>query len=123
MQDNIPPPLRDELVVDRLSALQIKPSHDALKKESQDLEIQVRQIQDALDTLLRIQQRSVEASLYNKANELQEDISMKRFDLRVARIHLAAINSQVRGYSRNPSDKCLATYSRDRYTGFLKSDP
>jgi len=39
--------------------------------------------------------RSVEASLYNKANELQEDISLKRFDLRVAQIHLAAVKAQV----------------------------
>lgn len=33
--------------------------------------------------------------MYNKANELQEDISMKRFDLRVAQIHLAAVRAQV----------------------------
>jgi hypothetical protein len=39
--------------------------------------------------------RSLESSLYNKANELQEDISMKRFDLRVAQIHLAAVRAQV----------------------------
>ncbi|CAH1984117.1 unnamed protein product [Acanthoscelides obtectus] len=93
--ENIPPPLRDELVVDRLSALHLKPSHDALKHESQELETQVRQIRDALDTLVRVQQRSVEAALYNKANELQEDISMKRFDLTVAQLHLSAINAQV----------------------------
>ena len=94
-QDSIPPPLKDELVIDRLSAVQVRPSHDALKKEATDLEVQIRQIQEALDTLLRIQQRSVEANLFNKANEIQEDISMKRFDLRVAQIHLRAINSQV----------------------------
>ncbi|XP_063929382.1 uncharacterized protein LOC135141810 isoform X5 [Zophobas morio] len=92
--DNIPPPLKDELVIDRLSAVQVKPSHDVLRKEAADLEAQIRQIQDALETLVRIQQRSVEAALYNKANELQEDISMKRFDLRVAQIHLSAINAQ-----------------------------
>ena len=33
--------------------------------------------------------------MYNKANELQEDISMKRFDLRVAQIHLGAVRAQV----------------------------
>ncbi|KAL1498131.1 hypothetical protein ABEB36_008982 [Hypothenemus hampei] len=97
--ENIPPPLKDELVIDQLSAVQIKPSHDALSKESDDLRVQIRQIQDALDTLVRIQQRSVDASLYNKANELQEDISMKRFDLRVAQIHLSAINSQKELFS------------------------
>lgn len=97
-QENIPPPLKDELVIDRLSAVQVRPSHDALRKEANELEGQIRQIQDALDTLIRIQQRSVEAALFNKANELQEDISMKRFDLRVAQIHLRAINSQVEIY-------------------------
>lgn len=97
-QDNIPPPLKDELVIDRLSALQVKPSYDALRKEAADLDTQIRQIQDALDTLLRIQQRSLEASLFNKANEIQEDISMKRFDLRVAQIHLRAINFQVSNF-------------------------
>ncbi|VEN64192.1 unnamed protein product [Callosobruchus maculatus] len=97
--ENIPPPLRDELVVDRLSALHLKPSHDALKHESQELETQVRQIRDALDTLVRVQQRSVEAALYNKANELQEDISMKRFDLTVAQLHLSAINAQKELFS------------------------
>ena len=39
--------------------------------------------------------RSLESNLYNKANELQEDISMKRFDLRVAQIHLGAVKAQV----------------------------
>lgn len=81
--------------MDRLASIQIKPSHEALKKEAGELEIQIKQIQDALDTLIRIQQRSLESNLYNKVNELQEDISMKRFDLRVAQVHLSAINSQV----------------------------
>lgn len=98
MQDNIPPPLKDQLVLDRLSAVQVQPAHEALRKESADLEAQIRQIQDSLDTLLRIQQRSLESALYNKVNELQEDISMKRFDLRVAQMHLSAINSQVTHY-------------------------
>lgn len=94
-QENIPPPLKDELVIDRLSAVQVRPSNDALRKEAGELEAQIRQIQDALDTLVRIQQRSVDSALYNKANELQEDISMKKFDLRVAQMHLRAISAQV----------------------------
>ncbi|XP_031355893.1 SH3 and cysteine-rich domain-containing protein 2-like isoform X8 [Photinus pyralis] len=94
INDNVPPPLKDQLVIDRLSAVQVQPAHDALKKESADLDAQIRQIQDSLETLLRIQQRSLESALYNKVNEIQEDISMKRFDLRVAQMHLSAINSQ-----------------------------
>ncbi|CAH1154321.1 unnamed protein product [Phaedon cochleariae] len=121
--ENIPPPLKDELVIDRLSAVQIKPSHEALRKESQDLELQIRQIQDAVDTLLRVQQRSVEASLYNKANELQEDISMKRFDLAVAQIHLSAINSQKELFAHKlegdtvPRERKLSSVS----TGSMKN--
>ena len=39
--------------------------------------------------------RSLESQLYNKANEVQEDISGKRFDQMVAQIHLAAVRAQV----------------------------
>lgn len=39
--------------------------------------------------------RSLESQLFNKVNELQEDISMKRFDLRSAQIQLAAVRAQV----------------------------
>lgn len=91
--------MKDELVVDRLASIQVKPSHEALRKESTELEAQIKQTQDALDTLVRIQQRSLESNLFNKVNELQEDISMKRFDLRVAQIHLSAISSQVSRYT------------------------
>ncbi len=45
--------------------------------------------------LVRTQQRGIDSSLYNKANELQEDISMKKFDLRAKQIHLAAVRAQV----------------------------
>ena len=41
--------------------------------------------------------RSLDAGLNNKANELQEDISMKRFDVRVMQMHLGALKAQVRG--------------------------
>ncbi|XP_065351581.1 uncharacterized protein Stacl isoform X17 [Cloeon dipterum] len=89
------PILRNELSLERLASIHpIKPRFDALKKEANDLETQIKQLTDALDNLLRMQQRSVESSLYNKANELQEDISLKRFDLRVAQIHLAAVKAQ-----------------------------
>lgn len=89
-----PPPLKNEIVIDRLASLPVRSRYEALKKEALELDNQIKQLHDALDTLLRIQQRSLESSLYNKANELQEDISMKRFDLRVAQIHLAAVRAQ-----------------------------
>ncbi|XP_046984822.1 SH3 and cysteine-rich domain-containing protein isoform X3 [Schistocerca americana] len=89
-----PPLLKNEIIVDRLASVSVRTRLDALRKEAMDLEQQMKQNQDALDTLLRIQQRSLESSLFNKANELQEDISLKRFDLRVAQIHLGAVKAQ-----------------------------
>lgn len=91
---NPPPPLKNEIVVDRLASVAVRGRYEALRKEALELETQIKQLQDALDTLLRIQQRSLESNLFNKANELQEDISMKRFDLRVAQIHLGAVRAQ-----------------------------
>ncbi|XP_042220759.1 uncharacterized protein LOC121865428 isoform X14 [Homarus americanus] len=94
-QDPPPPtPLKNELILDRLAALSSRNRYDALRKESADLERQISQLQEAQDTLLRIQQRSIESSVFNKANELQEDVSMKRFDLRVAQVHLSAVKAQ-----------------------------
>lgn len=37
----------------------------------------------------------LESQLYNKSTELQEDISLKKFDLYTKRLHLAAIRAQV----------------------------
>jgi hypothetical protein len=54
---NPPPPLKNEIVVDRLASIAIRSRYEALKKEASELESQIKQLQDALDTLLRIQQR------------------------------------------------------------------
>lgn len=92
--DNSPPILRDELVVERNSSLQLRPALESLKREAADLELQIRQLQDSVDTLIRTQARGIENQLYNKANELQEDLSMKKFDLRAKQIHLSAVRAQ-----------------------------
>lgn len=89
-----PVPLRNELILDRLAALSSRNRYEALRKEAGDLERQIAQLLEAQDTLVRIQQRSIESSVFNKANELQEDISIKRFDLRVAQVHLSAVRAQ-----------------------------
>ena len=39
--------------------------------------------------------RSLESNLFNKSNELQEEISAKRLDLQLAQIHYAAVKAQV----------------------------
>ncbi|XP_064102534.1 SH3 and cysteine-rich domain-containing protein-like isoform X12 [Macrobrachium nipponense] len=89
-----PANLKDELILDRLAALSSRNRHEALKKEAADLERQIAQLQDSQETLLRIQQRNIEANLFNKVNEIQEDLSLKRFDLRVAQVHLSAVKAQ-----------------------------
>lgn len=165
-QDNLPPIFKNELIIEREASLQLRPSLEALRREAQDLEAQIRQLQvftlssalitndsngcwsfiskirnnlkrnkilsfarapftcltvnrnylqlsfnsnllfvllrrhyqDSIDALARNQQRGLDSSLYNKANELQEDISMKKFDLRAKQIHLSAVRAQVRTF-------------------------
>ncbi|KAH8400824.1 hypothetical protein KR009_001207 [Drosophila setifemur] len=88
------PILRNELVFDRHSTLSQRSALESLKREAIELELQIRQLQDSIDALNRTQVRGIEGQLYNKVNELQEDLSMKKFDLRAKQIHLAAIRSQ-----------------------------
>ncbi|KAH8407449.1 hypothetical protein KR222_001353, partial [Zaprionus bogoriensis] len=110
------PLLRNELVFDRHSTLSQRSALESLKREAIELELQIRQLQvraeqqlncsthtltdllmqlqDSIDALNRTQTRGIEGQLYNKVNELQEDLSMKKFDLRAKQIHLAAIRAQ-----------------------------
>lgn len=49
--------LHDEVIVDRATQSSVRNRFDALRKEAQDLDIQTRQLSDALETLVRIQAR------------------------------------------------------------------
>ena len=60
---NPPPPLKNEIVVDRLASIQIRGRYESLKKEASELDSQIKQLHDALDTLLRIQQRYVHVKM------------------------------------------------------------
>ncbi|XP_012226309.1 uncharacterized protein Stacl isoform X2 [Linepithema humile] len=85
------PTLRDELVPTGTSTL---PLMEDLKHEYDSLTLEIGRLQDALDTLVRMQRKSAESNLYTKVAELQEDISLKRFDLGVAQLHLAAVQAK-----------------------------
>ncbi|KAF7400588.1 hypothetical protein HZH66_005772 [Vespula vulgaris] len=85
------PQLRDELVPTGISTL---PLMEELKREHDSLTQKIGRLQDALDTLIRMQRKSAEGNLYTKVAELQENISMKRFELGVAQLDLAAIQAQ-----------------------------
>ncbi|CAH1395659.1 unnamed protein product, partial [Nezara viridula] len=83
----------NQLVNDRLASIQVPQRFEGLCEEANQLQTHIQQLQDSLSTMLRIQQRSIESSLFNKANEIQEDISMKRYDLKNAQLNLAAVKA------------------------------
>ncbi|XP_023290442.1 uncharacterized protein LOC105704069 isoform X2 [Orussus abietinus] len=85
------PALRDELVPTGTSTL---PLVEDLRMEFESLGQEIARLQDALDALMRMQRKSAESNLYTKVAELQEDICIKRFDLGVAQLHLAAVQAQ-----------------------------
>ncbi|XP_026328792.1 uncharacterized protein LOC113236813 isoform X1 [Hyposmocoma kahamanoa] len=92
--ESMPPVLRGEMLLDRMGSAQARLSYDQLRKDAQDLEIQIKQLQDSLDVLIRHQSRSLESNLLNKVNEIQEEISLKKYDYRATQLHLAAVRAQ-----------------------------
>ncbi|KAK9297615.1 hypothetical protein QLX08_008757 [Tetragonisca angustula] len=85
------PSLRDEIVPTGTSTL---PLMEDLRREQDSLAQEITRLQDALDTLIRMQRKSAESNLYTKVAELQEDISMKRFELGEAQLYIAAVQAQ-----------------------------
>lgn len=85
------PSLRDELAPTGTSTL---PLMEELRREHDSLNQEISRQQDALDALNRMQRKSAESNLYTKVAELQEDISMKRFELGEAQLYLAAVQAQ-----------------------------
>ncbi|XP_076632341.1 SH3 and cysteine-rich domain-containing protein isoform X2 [Colletes latitarsis] len=85
------PSLRDELAPTTTSTL---PLMEDLRREHDSLNQEISRLHDALDALMRMQRKSAESNLYTKVAELQEDISMKRFELGEAQLYLAAVQAQ-----------------------------
>ncbi|XP_059351625.1 uncharacterized protein LOC130691526 isoform X2 [Daphnia carinata] len=86
--------LKDELVFDRLAGFSLRTKYESLKKDTAEVEAHVRQLIECLESLTRLQQRSLESNSYNKANELQEEICAKKLEWRMAQLHLAAVKAQ-----------------------------
>lgn len=97
--------LRNELVIDRLS--QLPNRSQTLRQDVLNLEAQIKQLQEAIDSMERMQRRSIESCLFNKANELQVEISLKKFDLQVAFIHQAAVKAQLELFASSKSEHPL----------------
>ncbi|CAK9827102.1 Proto-oncogene vav [Anthophora retusa] len=85
------PSLRDELAPTGANSLTMM---ENLRREHDSLTQEITRLQDALDALIRMQRKSAESNLYTKVAELQEDISMKRFELGEAQLYLAAVQAQ-----------------------------
>ena len=49
------PPLRDEIIVDRATQNSARNRYDTLKKEASDIDVTSHQVQEALDSMIRIQ--------------------------------------------------------------------
>ncbi|XP_055320022.1 uncharacterized protein LOC129577281 isoform X5 [Sitodiplosis mosellana] len=127
-EDQSPIPFRNELIVDRNASIQIRPSVDALKRETIEIETQIKQLQESLESLIRAQIRVLESQLFNKSSELQEDISMKKFDLQTKRLHLAALRAQKELFlgkadlgSPPRTERKLSTSSSSMKTKWLKA--
>lgn len=51
--------LKNELIVDRLASLDVRAGYDTIRAELMDLESQMKQIQDSVETFKRLQQRFI----------------------------------------------------------------
>jgi len=83
-----------EIVLDKTVSATARNRHEQLRAEGKDLEEKIKLNSEAVESLIRIQAKNLDQQLFNKANEIQEEISKKRFELRVAQIKLAGIRAR-----------------------------
>jgi len=83
-----------DLVLDREVSQTARNRHEQLRGEAKTLETNIKLLSDSVESLIRIQAKNLEQGLFNKANEIQEEISRKRFELRCAQMSLAGIRAQ-----------------------------
>merc|ERR1719445_2144335 len=62
------------------------------------MEDQIKVNAEAVESLIRILSKNLDQQLFNKANEIQEEISKKRYDLRCYQIKLSGIRAQKQLY-------------------------
>jgi len=88
-----------EVVLDRVVSETARVRYENLRLEVKDVEGNIKLLNDAMETLIRIQAKNLEQQLFNKANEIQEEISRKRCELRIAQIQLAGLRAQKELFS------------------------
>lgn len=72
-----------------------------LEQDRASLEEKIEKLEERTETLARQIGRQMETRNYNKVNELQEELSQRRFELQVAQIHLSAVRSQLQLFEYN----------------------
>jgi len=120
-----------ELVLDRTVSATVRTRHEQLRTQGKDLEGSIKLNSEAVESLIRIQAKNLDQQLFNKANEIQEEISKKRYELRCAQIQLAGIRAQKILYAateKQPTDDSLCAVDgvpaggpSEKGTGKMKS--
>merc|ERR1719410_2668116 len=87
-----------EIIMDRTVAGPARNRHEQLKQEEKTMEDQIKVNAEAVESLIRILSKNLDQQLFNKANEIQEEISKKRYDLRCYQIKLSGIRAQKQLY-------------------------
>merc|ERR1712025_363619 len=89
-----------EIIMDRTVAGPARNRHEQLKQEEKMMEDQIKVNAEAVESLIRILSKNLDQQLFNKANEIQEEISKKRYDLRCYQIKLSGIRAQKQLYDK-----------------------
>merc|ERR1719189_2249942 len=116
-----------EIVIDRTVAGPARTRHDQLKQEETLMDDQIKVNAEAVESLNRILSKNLDQQLFNKANEIQEEISRKRYDLRCYQIKLSGIRAQKRLFDKTvkqEDDSLIAVQSGGasaKVTGRIKS--
>jgi len=94
-----------EVVLDRTVSENARIRYENLRSEAKDIESSIKLGNDALENLVRIQAKNLDQQLFNKANEIQEEISRKRIELRASQLHLAGVRAQKELFSSKVSNE------------------
>merc|ERR1712025_75554 len=116
-----------EIVMDRTVAGPARHRHEQLKQEEKMMEDQIKVNAEAVESLIRILSKNLDQQLFNKANEIQEEISRKRYDLRCYQIKVSGIKAQKQLYDntgKQDGENLMAVQSGGasaKVTGKIKS--
>merc|ERR1712142_850957 len=116
-----------EIIMDKTVAGPARNRHEQLKQEEKSMEDQIKANAEAVESLIRILSKNLDQQLFNKANEIQEEISRKRYDLRCYQIKVSGIKAQKQLYDntvKQDGENLIAVQSGGasaKVTGKIKS--